>query len=188
MQSRKLQCGIWRESMKPSLRFSSFCVFFVCKGKPFWLLFYSTVAGVVPCGGRKKSPRTSSLCRLYLIPFGIIAPILGILKIEYRFSRRKWVWRRGSYAASQTTMLHMKRLKQTVSPFFVILCVICFQTQLSFLTFIELECAVDGVPSQIPTLVANVANGLADWRTDGRSGTPKPWDHVASLIKFRPVV
>ena len=24
-----------------------------------WLLFYSTVAGVVPCGGRKKSPRTN---------------------------------------------------------------------------------------------------------------------------------
>ena len=28
---------------------------------PFlWLLFYSTLAGVVPCGGRKKSPHTSS--------------------------------------------------------------------------------------------------------------------------------
>ena len=35
------------------------CVFFISKGNPFLLLFYSTVAGVVPCGGRKKSPRTS---------------------------------------------------------------------------------------------------------------------------------
>ena len=26
----------------------------------FLLVFYSTVAGVVPCGGRKKSPRTLS--------------------------------------------------------------------------------------------------------------------------------
>ena len=52
------------------------------------LLFYSTVAGVVPCGGRKKSPRTLSQCRLYFISFGIIEPILVILKIEYRLSRR----------------------------------------------------------------------------------------------------
>ena len=36
--------------------FSWFCVFFVSKGNPFLLLFYSTVAGVVLCGGRKKSP------------------------------------------------------------------------------------------------------------------------------------
>ena len=30
-------------------------MFFVPKGNPFWLLFYSTIAGVVPCGDRKKS-------------------------------------------------------------------------------------------------------------------------------------
>ena len=60
MQTRKLQCCIWSDSIKPSLRFSWFCVFFVSKGNPFLLLFYSTAAGVVPCGGRKKSPRTSS--------------------------------------------------------------------------------------------------------------------------------
>ena len=40
------------------------------------------------------------------------------------------------YAASQTTVLHMKRLNQTESPIFVILCVLCFQRQ-SFLTFIS---------------------------------------------------
>ena len=74
----------------------------------------------------KMSPRTLSYCRLYFISFGIIDPILVILKIEYRFSRRK-----AAYAASQTTVLHMKRLNQTESPIFVILCVLCFQRQSS---------------------------------------------------------
>ena len=39
----------------------------------------------------------------------------------------------GAYAASQTTVLHMKRLNHTESPIFVILCVLCFQRH-SFLT------------------------------------------------------
>ena len=43
---------------------------------------------------------------------------------------------RGAYSASQTTMLHMKRLNQTESPIFVILCVLCFQRQY-FFTFIS---------------------------------------------------
>ena len=43
---------------------------------------YSTVAGVVPCGGRKKSPRISSECRLYFISFGIFKPILVILEFQ----------------------------------------------------------------------------------------------------------
>ena len=42
-----------------------------------------------------------------------------------------------AYAASQTTVLHMKRLNQTVSPIFVILCVLCFKTQ-SFFSLILL--------------------------------------------------
>ena len=42
---------------------------------------------------------------------------------------------RGSYAASQTTVLHMKGLSKTESPIFMILCVLCFQSQ-SFFTFI----------------------------------------------------
>ena len=87
MQPCKLQCCIWRDSIKPNLRFSWFCVFFISKGNPFWLLFYSTVAGVVPCGSSKKSLHILSWCRLYLISFGIIEPILVILKIEYSFSR-----------------------------------------------------------------------------------------------------
>ena len=37
--ANKLQCCIWRDSIKPSLRFPWFCVFFVSKGNPFWLLF-----------------------------------------------------------------------------------------------------------------------------------------------------
>ena len=44
------------------------------------------------------------------------------------------------YAASQTSALHMKRLNQTESPIFVILCVLCFQRQ-SFFTFILLYCS-----------------------------------------------
>ena len=40
MQPRKQQCCIWRDSIKPSLRISYFCVFFVSKGNPFWLLLY----------------------------------------------------------------------------------------------------------------------------------------------------
>ena len=43
----------------------------------------------------------------------------------------------GAYATSQTTVLHMKRLSQTESPLFMILCVLFFQRQ-SFLTFILL--------------------------------------------------
>ena len=42
MQPRKLQCCIWRDLTKPSLRFSWLCAFFVSKGNPFWLLFYRT--------------------------------------------------------------------------------------------------------------------------------------------------
>ena len=38
----------------------------------------------------------------------------------------------GAYIASQTTVLHMKRLNQTESPIFVILCVLCFQRQFFF--------------------------------------------------------
>ena len=40
----------------------------------------------------------------------------------------------GAYAASQTTVLHMKRLNQIESPILVILYVLCFQ-RLYFLTF-----------------------------------------------------
>ena len=45
---------------------------------------------------------------------------------------------RGAYAVSQTTVLHMKRLNQTESPIFVIVCVLCFQRQ-SFFLFLFYE-------------------------------------------------
>ena len=41
----------------------------------------------------------------------------------------------GAYAASQTTVLHMKGLNQIKSLLFVVLCDLCFQRQ-SFVTFI----------------------------------------------------
>ena len=44
----------------------------------------------------------------------------------------------------------------------------------------ELECAVNRAHLQIPTIVANVANSMMD--SHDRGG------HVASLVKFRPVV
>ena len=82
--------------------------------------------------------------------FGITEPILVILKTEYRLSQRwdgrrgggggAWGGGRGAYAALQTTVLHMKRPNQTVSPIFVILFVLCFQRQ-SFFTFILLYCS-----------------------------------------------
>ena len=46
MQPRKLQCCIWRDSTKPSLRFSWFWMFFVSKGNPFLLLFSCVLASV----------------------------------------------------------------------------------------------------------------------------------------------
>ena len=47
--------------LKPIIRFYFFCVCVLCfQRQSFLLLFYSTVAGVLPCGGRKMSPRTSS--------------------------------------------------------------------------------------------------------------------------------
>ena len=42
-------------------------VFIALKGSHFWVLFDFTAAGVVPCGGRKTSPRTSTIVQF--IPF-----------------------------------------------------------------------------------------------------------------------
>ena len=69
---------------------------FVCalfpKAIPVLLLFYSTLDGVVPCGGRKKvSPYIIIVQDIIFYFFGIIEPILVILQIEYRLSRRKGV-------------------------------------------------------------------------------------------------
>ena len=39
-------------------------VFIALKGSQFYFLFAITAAGVVPCGGPKKSPRTSSIVQV----------------------------------------------------------------------------------------------------------------------------
>ena len=39
-------------------------MFTALKGSQFLFLFAITAAGVVPCGGRKKSPRTSSIVQV----------------------------------------------------------------------------------------------------------------------------
>ena len=39
-------------------------VFAALKGSQFYFLFAITAAGVVPCGGPKKSPRTSSIVQI----------------------------------------------------------------------------------------------------------------------------
>ena len=49
-------------------------VFTASKGSNLYILFAITAAGVVPCGGPKKSPRTSSIVQIifYLGPLGSI--------------------------------------------------------------------------------------------------------------------
>ena len=42
-------------------------VFIALKGSHFWFLFDFTAAGVVPCGGRKKSPRTSTIVQFFIL-------------------------------------------------------------------------------------------------------------------------
>ena len=44
-------------------------VFIALKGSHFWFLFDFTAAGVVPCGGRKTSPRTSTIVQ-FIFYFG----------------------------------------------------------------------------------------------------------------------
>ena len=79
------------------------------KDNPFLLLFYSTVADVVPCGGRIKSPPYIIILQVIFYFRLIIEPILVILLNPAQ----------GAYATSQNTVLHMKRLNQTESPIFV---------------------------------------------------------------------
>ena len=61
-----ISTALWRLFQLLSLSSERFlskltiCIFFLKFCIIKLLLFYSTVAGVVPSGGRKKSPRTSS--------------------------------------------------------------------------------------------------------------------------------
>ena len=50
-------------------------VFIALKGSHFWFLFDFTAAGVVPCGGRKTSPRTSTIVQ-FIFYFGPLRPAI----------------------------------------------------------------------------------------------------------------
>ena len=54
----------------------------------------------------------------------------------------------GAYAASQTAVLHMKKLNQIESPIFVILYVLSFQRQ-SFFTFIYFRSFIRSVFQEV---------------------------------------
>ena len=46
-------------------------MFTALKGSKFYFLFAITAAGVVPCGGPKTSPRTSSIMQI-IFSFGLL--------------------------------------------------------------------------------------------------------------------
>ena len=64
-----------------------FDVFLASREFPFRTYFTFTAAGVVACGGRKRSPLTSSYCRLYILwSFGIIGRcVIAVLMNISRF-------------------------------------------------------------------------------------------------------
>ena len=67
----------------------------------------------MPYGGRRTSPRTLPLFRLYFVSFGIIGPIVVSLKMEFCSCIRK----RAS-AVLQTSLLLMTSLDKTDTPIF----------------------------------------------------------------------
>ena len=60
-------------------------VFIALKGSHFWFLFDFTAAGVVPCGGRKTSPRTSTIVQ-FIFYFGPLRSAIIFWEI-----RNKWL-------------------------------------------------------------------------------------------------
>ena len=60
-------------------------VFIALKGSHFWFLFDFTAAGVVPCGGRKTSPRTSTIVQ-FIFYFGPLRSVIIFWEI-----RNKWL-------------------------------------------------------------------------------------------------
>ena len=60
-------------------------VFIALKGSHFWFLFDFTAAGVVPCGGRKTSPRTSTIVQ-FIFYFGPLSSAIIFWEI-----RNKWL-------------------------------------------------------------------------------------------------
>ena len=60
-------------------------VFIALKGSHLWFLFDFTAAGVVPCGGRKTSPRTSTIVQ-FIFYFGPLRSTIIFWEI-----RNKWL-------------------------------------------------------------------------------------------------
>ena len=60
-------------------------VFIALKGSHFWFLFDFTAAGVVPCGGGKTSPRTSTIVQV-IFYFGPLRSAIIFWEI-----RNKWL-------------------------------------------------------------------------------------------------
>ena len=60
-------------------------VFIALKGSHFWFLFDFTAAGVVQCGGRKTSPRTSTIVQ-FIFYFGLLRTAIIFWEI-----RNKWL-------------------------------------------------------------------------------------------------
>ena len=58
-------------------------VFTASKGSNNYILFAITAAGVVPCGGPKKSPRTSSIVQIIFFAFDPLrsVKIFGVFQI-----------------------------------------------------------------------------------------------------------
>ena len=59
-------------------------VFIALKGFHFWFLFNFTAAGVVPCGGRKTSPRTSTIVQS-IFYFGPLWSAIIFWEIKYKW-------------------------------------------------------------------------------------------------------
>ena len=60
-------------------------VFIALKGSHFWFLFDFTAAGAVPCGGRKTSPRTSTIVQ-FIFYFGPLRSAIIFWEL-----RNKWL-------------------------------------------------------------------------------------------------
>ena len=76
-------------------------------------------------------------CRLYLFTLGSLSPSWLFLKSNTALKPDLggWGWGGGGRMQPRNYSVHMKRLSQTESPIFVILCVLCFRRK-SFFTFI----------------------------------------------------
>ena len=59
-------------------------VFIALKGSHFWFLFDFTAAGVVPCGGRKTSPRTSTIVQ-FIFYFGPLRSAIIFWEIKNKW-------------------------------------------------------------------------------------------------------